>query len=375
MKLAIMLSFAAIFSSTAEASEYQIIPIAPPANSQLQWIQGIVNAPALNQSHQVAITYLGDDGAYHPYLWQSGALTPLPLSAGATSGAVMSINDAGVVVGYEQSVLFGPSQPVVWNGSAPTVLDQNDLPSGIARSINNAGEMVGTTAKYFGGLGFQGGSLPSSTAAYWNGASPGTFTAYDADQSLPIAINNQGQIIVNTFTRATSTSGAYLVDHGIITPITHDNSQIYLNDLNDLGQAVGTADGLPFIWQNNVLTFLQVPSDGGNADVSAINEDGAIVGQASHPADNSTYATLWQNNQLTDLNSLIPANTGWNLQLASDIANDGTIVGVGTFDGQPQAFLLTPTSSPPLPTPEPTTLPLLLTAALPLLRRHPHKSP
>src|SRR6202012_99941 len=70
MKLAIMLSFAAILSSAAEASEYQIIPIAPPANSQLQWIQGIVNAPALNQSHQVAITYLGDDGAYHPYLWQ-----------------------------------------------------------------------------------------------------------------------------------------------------------------------------------------------------------------------------------------------------------------------------------------------------------------
>jgi probable HAF family extracellular repeat protein len=45
---------------------------------------------------------------------------------------------------------------------------------------------------------------------------------------------------------------------------------------------------------------------------------------------------------MLDLNNLIPANSGWLLQFANAINDQGQIVGQGTFNGQSEAFLLTP---------------------------------
>ena len=48
---------------------------------------------------------------------------------------------------------------------------------------------------------------------------------------------------------------------------------------------------------------------------------------------------------VTDLNTLIPPDSGWELQSAEDINNAGQIVGAGTIHGQHHAFLLTPAAS------------------------------
>jgi hypothetical protein len=45
---------------------------------------------------------------------------------------------------------------------------------------------------------------------------------------------------------------------------------------------------------------------------------------------------------MLDLNSLIPANSGWVLQFANGINDQGQIVGEGTLNGQAEGFLLTP---------------------------------
>ena len=45
---------------------------------------------------------------------------------------------------------------------------------------------------------------------------------------------------------------------------------------------------------------------------------------------------------MLDLNTLIPANSGWFLQYALAINDKGEIVGVGTLNHQFEAFLLTP---------------------------------
>ena len=61
---------------------------------------------------------------------------------------------------------------------------------------------------------------------------------------------------------------------------------------------------------------------------------------------------------MTDLNSLIPSSSGWTLESANDINDSGWIVGVGLNpSGQTDAFLLAPV-------PEPSTVALLLAAAL-----------
>ena len=45
---------------------------------------------------------------------------------------------------------------------------------------------------------------------------------------------------------------------------------------------------------------------------------------------------------MVDLNTLLPADSGWVLLSANAINDAGQIVGEGTLDGEPRAFLLTP---------------------------------
>jgi probable HAF family extracellular repeat protein len=66
-----------------------------------------------------------------------------------------------------------------------------------------------------------------------------------------------------------------------------------------------------------------------------------VVGEVSNdPAPGDAF--IWQNGVITDLNTLIPSGTGWVLQQANGINDNGQIVGTGTIGGQAHAFLLTP---------------------------------
>jgi hypothetical protein len=61
--------------------------------------------------------------------------------------------------------------------------------------------------------------------------------------------------------------------------------------------------------------------------------------------DGTTFASralIWQDKMPVDLNTLIPANSGWVLQAASSIDNAGEIVGSGLINGSVHAFLATP---------------------------------
>jgi hypothetical protein len=72
-----------------------------------------------------------------------------------------------------------------------------------------------------------------------------------------------------------------------------------------------------------------------------------IIARRFTTADSSTtHAALWSNGTATDLNSLVNAASGWVLLSANSINDSGQIVGDGIFNGQKEAFLLTPTPIP-----------------------------
>jgi probable HAF family extracellular repeat protein len=73
----------------------------------------------------------------------------------------------------------------------------------------------------------------------------------------------------------------------------------------------------------------------------AINNAGQVVGYAEL-ADGSLHAFLWSGGSMRDLNSLIPANSGWVLEDATGVNDAGQICGDGTHKGKTRAFLLTP---------------------------------
>ncbi len=69
---------------------------------------------------------------------------------------------------------------------------------------------------------------------------------------------------------------------------------------------------------------------------------GQIVGSSGN------RAVHWENDQIVDLNTLIPPKSGWVLTKATGINENGQIVGVGSLGGDPfRAFILSPAQGCP----------------------------
>ena len=80
-----------------------------------------------------------------------------------------------------------------------------------------------------------------------------------------------------------------------------------------------------------------------------VNDKGEAVGGAG--SNTGMRAVLWRNGRVLDLNTLIPANSGWDLQFASAINDRGQIAGWAMRNGTLHAYRLTPNpdeNRPPL---------------------------
>ena len=75
----------------------------------------------------------------------------------------------------------------------------------------------------------------------------------------------------------------------------------------------------------------------------AINDIGQIVGTVRQ-VSGDPLAFLFAKGEGILLNSLLPADSGWNLTGAFGINNSGVIVGVGYHNGELRAYSLTPPS-------------------------------
>ena len=125
------------------------------------------------------------------------------------------------------------------------------------------------------------------------------------------------------------------------------------NGINSSGQIVGLSS-LPgelqieaFLYQNG--TMKDLGNLGGTSlfsQATGINNPGTVVGFSNVTINGvvDVHAFVWTSKGgLQDLNSLIPANSGWDLQAANSINSNGKIVGAGTFNGESHGFALIPT--------------------------------
>jgi probable HAF family extracellular repeat protein len=146
---------------------------------------------------------------------------------------------------------------------------------------------------------------------------------------------------------------------------TLGGSGSWATGINASGQVVGYSDAISprtpaaFLYSNGAMTNLGALGCSGTTCYSyayGINDSGEVVGVSSSFAPFApAHAFLYSGGIMLDLNSLLPANSGWVLQQAGAINDSGQIVGYGTFDGQTHGFLLDTGS----PIPEPSSLPLL----------------
>jgi uncharacterized membrane protein len=121
--------------------------------------------------------------------------------------------------------------------------------------------------------------------------------------------------------------------------------------INDQGLVVGRCGVGPgeqhaCTWSGGVLTTFN-PFGGLYSNADGVNNKGEIVGSfvtAFVPGGGGAF--LRTGGQTFDLNDLIPAGSGWQLENANDINEHSQIVGRGLHNGLSRAFLLTPTTMP-----------------------------
>jgi probable HAF family extracellular repeat protein len=126
------------------------------------------SAYAINNAGQVA----GFSG-YQATLWNGTTATYLDGLGGLGSRA-HGINDAGQVAGYSWTMGNADTHATLWNGTAIT-----DLGSGIAKAINNTGQVVG-----------QASTTNGQHATLWNGT-----TATDLNIFLDAATISAGWVL------------------------------------------------------------------------------------------------------------------------------------------------------------------------------------
>jgi probable HAF family extracellular repeat protein len=225
-----------------------------------------------------------------------------------------------------------------------------------ARAINSDGQIAADTS-YCGVI-----LTPATTAT------PVTYEVQEDlctlvnGSSFPVAsdINDAGKA-VGTAVVSWDLSGiptnwyGFLYDEGATPKLRNLGSYSSLSSMNNFGKAVGGGsiyDSVTQQWQN--LGTIGGCSSGNAYD---INDSDQVVG-VWHTCDGSPRAFLKESAQpMIDLNTLIPADSGWTITSASAINNHGKIAAIGRKGGgEDHALLLTPTSSD-TPPPEDTEAP------------------
>lgn len=252
------------------------------------------------------------------FLWQYGQMEPLgalytPALVGRRHGysEAHGVNDYGQVVGFSVIRRASAQHAFLWqNGNmkdiTPLLEDGAPDPSNSrAYDINNAGQIVGEYAQ---------------------------MSESSSDRDPPYAVLWQGDVM-----------------HSLGTLPEHFQSTA--RAINEHAQIVGDSGtenwSLAVLWEGSTISSLGTLPGDDSSRALAINDNGLITGWSGTLDQGSSRAFLWWCEEMLDLNTLIPADSGWTLIEARGINNAGHIVGVGIKDGDLRAYLLEPAAMVP----------------------------
>ncbi len=246
-----------------------------------------------------------------PFLWRDGHMSALP-TLGGINGWANAINNREQIVGFAEDGALDPTcgdtvknnriaLPALWERGKVEALPlaTSTDKDGFANGINNRGQAVGYS-----------GNCNEAHAVVWKDKTVSPLKDYGVYSSA-YAINNSGQIV---------------------------------------GQ-IGSAEGyFAAFWpqgaDGEVKSLKLLPGDSA-AFATGINNRGQVVGSTFDSNGDWSRGFIWQDDVITDLNTVIPDDSNLLIIAASNINEFGQISGMATVQngphkGEVHAFLLTP---------------------------------
>ena len=300
-------------------------------------------------------------GAGRAVIYRDGELAALALPGSMVGGSAADLNAGGIVVG-SASGEDGTPRPVRWTADgAPSALATLGGDLGVAEGVNDRGQVVGWSWTTEG----------KQHATLWDGDTPADLgTVGEGDYSGASDVNEEGVVAGYATTAFIAPEGAVGIPYNAVVWANGTATLLpalgglesYALGINDAGVVVGvstTGDGQfaygdgshAAIWTDGTASDLGALPGGDRSAATGINGAGFVVGYSAVAPGDPTYALgenracLWVDGAIRDLNDLIPDDSGWILDAAYGINDDGLIVGAGVLNGEGRAFLLVPTEA------------------------------
>jgi probable HAF family extracellular repeat protein len=300
-----------------------------------------------------ALNAYGDvvgDANFQAFVWSHGTMST-PASLANSFSTARGINDLGQVVGGFAP--NGTSMAFLLDGGVVTKLEVlAGTTYSLASAVNNLGEVLVNA------------SVGSGSSSYiW---------VHGAQRQIPSlggfieanALNQLGQVVGDSSPAGTGPSHAFLwsggqsIDLGVLPGGEAGGDCGFCaapnfstaTAINDSGEIVGqsAAAGLvlhAFLWRGGGMEDLGTLPGDNRSYATAINSRGLIVGWSGHATGviiDYTRPVLWSEGMIIKLDELIPADSGWTLDIAAAINSSGQIAGTGHRNGLARPFLLTP---------------------------------
>jgi uncharacterized membrane protein len=246
-------------------------------------------ATAFTSSGDVVGSVWNDKGNAQGGVWsqKTKTFTALAPPQGCTQTVASGV--AGeMIVGSSRNNSGEIFVPTLWKDGIPTTLPLPQNHIGLATGGNIKRAVIGEI--------FDGKKL---SGVVWQGGKMQILNSLDSVWTLPQAINIKGEIV---------------------------------------GYAIHDKNYHAFYWSSASSKPVDLSPNADMAFAFAMNSRAQVVG---FMGKNNPVATLWQNGKATNLNTLLPKNSGWVLITAKAISEDGKIiVGIGEYKGKALAYRL-----------------------------------